>query len=145
MSSPLMRSIGRAAREARRARKLTQEDVADRLGVSAQFYGRIERGHALPSVPTLFRMAEVLDVSADDLLGDDDAGVEDIDQAAAQAYPELDNPRLRRIMRYLRRASPITLRVVRVVLDELTKARALIEERRHGVPGGDPGGAAGED
>lgn len=130
-----MRSIGRAAREARRARKLTQEDVADRLGVSAQFYGRIERGHALPSVPTLLRLAEVLEVSADELLGEGEAGTEDRDLAAAQAYVDLDNPRLRRLMRYLRRASPITLRVVRVVLDEISRARELLKEHRE--PGSD--------
>jgi transcriptional regulator with XRE-family HTH domain len=126
-----MRSIGRAARVARRARRLTQEDVADRVGVSTQFYGRIERGNTLPSVTTLRRMLEVLDLRADELLGsialgNDGAGgqtrSEDADPQRAQ---DMNNPRLRRLMRFLRRASPVTLRVVKVLLDEMDRAGAL--------------------
>lgn len=130
MSSALMRSIGRAARQARRARKLTQEDVADRVGVSTQFYGRIERGYALPSVTTLRRMLEVLDLRADDLLGvaASEPGISD--DAITQAQLEADNPHLRRLMRYLRRASPVTLQVVKVLLDEIEKADAILRGTR---------------
>lgn len=130
MSSALMRSIGRAARQARRARKLTQEDVADRVGVSTQFYGRIERGNALPSVTTLRRMLEVLDMSADVLLGVNLSEAASSDDAITQAQHEADNPQLRRLMRYLRRASPVTLQVVKVLLDEIEKAEAILHGGR---------------
>lgn len=130
MSSALMRSIGRAARQARRARKLTQEDVADRVGVSTQFYGRIERGYALPSVTTLRRMLEVLDMRADDLLGVTTSEAGPSDDATTQAQLEADNPHLRRLMRYLRRASPVTLQVVKVLLDEIEKADAILRGTR---------------
>ncbi len=130
MSSALMRSIGRAARQARRARKLTQEDVADRVGVSTQFYGRIERGNALPSVTTLRRMLEVLDMSADVLLGVSLSEAASSDDAITQAQYEADNPPLRRLMRYLRRASPVTLQVVAVLLDEIEKAEAILHGGR---------------
>jgi len=60
--------IGQGARCARRKKKLTQEQVAERIDVSSEFYARLERGHALPSVPTLRRICNVLDVSADVLL-----------------------------------------------------------------------------
>jgi len=130
MSSALMRSIGRAARQARRARKLTQEDVADRVGVSTQFYGRIERGNALPSVTTLRRMLEVLDLRADALLGVSMSEAASSDDDATQAQHEADNPHLRRLMRYLRRASPVTLQVVKVLLDEIEKADAILRGGR---------------
>jgi transcriptional regulator with XRE-family HTH domain len=142
-----MRSIGRAARQARRARRLTQEDVADRVGVSTQFYGRIERGYALPSVTTLRRMLDVLDLRADDLLGvagieatsDDDAPVQ------AQAQTETENPHLRRLMRYLRRASPVTLHVVTVLLDEIEKAEAILHGDRASARAGRDGSPPDED
>jgi transcriptional regulator with XRE-family HTH domain len=130
MSSALMRSIGLAARQARRARKLTQEDVADRVGVSTQFYGRIERGYALPSVTTLRRMLEVLDLRADALLGVSVSEAASDDDASTQARLEADNPHLRRLMRYLRRASPVTLQVVKVLLDEIEKADAILRGGR---------------
>ena len=154
-----MRSIGRAARKARRARKLTQEDVADRVGVSTQFYGRIERGYALPSVTTLRRMLDVLDLRADELLGVTGTEPASDDDAATQARMEAENPHLRRLMRYLRRASPVTLQVVKVLLDEIEKAEALLQQERAarrarrtgaaGPPGaesagGDEGAAGGD-
>lgn len=135
-----MRSIGRAARQARRARKLTQEDVADRVGVSTQFYGRIERGYALPSVTTLRRMLDVLDLRADDLLGVPTIEATSDDDAPVQAQVETESPHLRRLMRYLRRASPVTLHVVTVLLDEIEKAEAILHGDRAGRDG--PGGEA---
>jgi transcriptional regulator with XRE-family HTH domain len=151
MSSALMRSIGRAARQARRARKLTQEDVADRVGVSTQFYGRIERGNALPSVTTLRRMLEVLDLRADALLGVSMSEATSSDDDATQAQHEADNPHLRRLMRYLRRASPVTLQVVKVLLDEIEKADAILRGGRGSAhagrseSGADPDDGSGDD
>ncbi|HWN70692.1 MAG TPA: helix-turn-helix domain-containing protein, partial [Haliangium sp.] len=140
-----MRSIGRAARQARRVRKLTQEDVAERVGVSTQFYGRIERGNALPSVTTLRRMLEVLDLRADELLGAldlDDAGpdesnhAQDADQDADLQLAQVpESPRLRRVMRYLRRASAATLRVVELLLDQMDEAGALRRAQGNADPG----------
>lgn len=69
MDDHLAKTIGSAARSARLARGLTQEDAADIVGVSLEFYARIERGKTLPSVPTLLRLAAALGVSADVLLG----------------------------------------------------------------------------
>jgi transcriptional regulator with XRE-family HTH domain len=61
--------IGKAAREARMALGLTQDTVAERINISAEFYARLERGSVKPSVDTLARMVAVLGVSADMLLG----------------------------------------------------------------------------
>lgn len=69
MDKQLAKSIGAAARRARKALELTQEDAAERIGVSVEFYARIERGNSLPSVPTFVRIANSLGVSADTLIG----------------------------------------------------------------------------
>ena len=65
----LAQQIGNVARAVRKARGLTQEDAAERLGVTAEFYARIERGYSLPSTASLAQMVTTLDVSADVLIG----------------------------------------------------------------------------
>lgn len=69
MTNELATVIGRTARQARQALGLTQEEVAEKLGVSVEFCSRLERGVALPSLKTFVRLAEVLRVDRDTLLG----------------------------------------------------------------------------
>ncbi|MFE8602547.1 helix-turn-helix domain-containing protein [Archangium violaceum] len=59
----LQKTIGEAARTAREGLGLTQAQVAQKAGMSAQVYGRIERGGMMPSVPALRRLAVALGVS----------------------------------------------------------------------------------
>jgi transcriptional regulator with XRE-family HTH domain len=68
-SRALKEAIGRGVHQARKALKLTQEDAAERIGVSPEFYSRIERGATMPSLRTITRMVWALDASADVLLG----------------------------------------------------------------------------
>lgn len=129
MSVALMMSIGIGVRRARLNHNLTQEKVAERVGLSAQFYGRIERGKALPSVVSLSRLTNELDVSADELLGRRQQHPEvnmldDVDAEHAadeEAYLTLDRLPVRRVMRKLRQASPGTLRLVAMLLNELSR------------------------
>lgn len=124
MDKELAESIGNAARTARTSLKLTQEDAAERIGVSAEFYARIERGNALPSVPTLARISTSLGVSADSLLGHSPEDEEERELPAQQqppAQPPEDGPELRRLARRLRKASPATLRLVALLVKELER------------------------
>jgi transcriptional regulator with XRE-family HTH domain len=120
MNKELAKSIGTAARQARTALELTQEDAAERIEVSVEFYARIERGNSLPSVPTLARIAGVLGVSADALLGRT-AFVPGGGPAWMHVTPPTEAPEIRRIMRMLRRASPGTLRLVTMLLKEIER------------------------
>ena len=122
MDKELAASIGTAARAARSALKLTQEDAAERIGVSAEFYARIERGNSLPSILTFARIVSSLGVSADVLLGRGPF----IAPAGAGAgswttSPPSDNAEIRRIIRRLRKASPSTLRLVNLLAKELER------------------------
>lgn len=69
MSEELATSIGATARAAREALGLTQAQVAQRVGLVPLVYSRLERGKMLPSVPTLLRICDALDISADEALG----------------------------------------------------------------------------
>jgi transcriptional regulator with XRE-family HTH domain len=60
--------LGRNLRHARLARKMTQEEVAERSGVHATEVSRIESGKRDPQVSTVKRLAEAVGVSASDLL-----------------------------------------------------------------------------
>ncbi|SDX46077.1 DNA-binding transcriptional regulator, XRE-family HTH domain [Marininema mesophilum] len=52
----------------RKAKKLTQQEVADRLGISRQAYGYYEKGTRQPDIDSLNQIADIFDVSIDDLL-----------------------------------------------------------------------------
>lgn len=63
-------AIGSRIRKYRLERGLTQEIVTEYADLTPAHYSHIERGNTKPSLPTLLRIANVLDVSIDDLLCD---------------------------------------------------------------------------
>ena len=66
---PTANEIGARLREARQARSLSLRSVAQDLGVSASLISQVETGKTQPSVATLYAMANLLEISVDDLLG----------------------------------------------------------------------------
>lgn len=71
------KAFGRAIQAARKAQGLTQEQLGDRVGVSAQAVSKWENGDSCPEVPLLPDICAALEVSADALLGTaDKQGVE---------------------------------------------------------------------
>lgn len=96
MDNELAMVIGMAARRARKARGLTQERVAEELDVSIEFYSRVERGVALPSLKTFVRMTEVLQVDSNTLLATEPARAGAL-TALSDAVPS--DPRERRPQR----------------------------------------------
>lgn len=61
--------IGRRIKKYRKEAEYTQETFAEKVELSTSFIAGIEKGKKLPSILSLIKMAEVLDVSADVLLG----------------------------------------------------------------------------
>lgn len=115
----LKKTIGKAARRARVSLGLTQEDVAERIGVSIEFYSRIERGAALPGLETFIAIALALQVGTDKLLGlteDEEA------QRLIKEYsvpPPDDKPLVKRMIRRLRTAPDELIKAVIVLYSEL--------------------------
>lgn len=72
MKSPtkkeLMVRIGNNVRKYRMERKLTQDELAERVGVNVSAITRIEGGTRMMSVPLLYNMAVTLNVGTDSLL-----------------------------------------------------------------------------
>ena len=55
-------------RRLRRDRQLTQEDLAERAGLSSRYIGAIERADVSASVTVLGQIAKALDIEAGELL-----------------------------------------------------------------------------
>ena len=63
----IARSVGRKIRVIRRKGKLTQEDIADKVGIHVSTLGRIERGESNPPLQTINKIAGVLHVKPKEL------------------------------------------------------------------------------
>ena len=113
----LRRILAAALSAARERTGLTQAEVASRVGIAAPVYGRIERGHMLPSVPTLRQLCVALDIPANVLIG---LNPEEMKVAASRAEVG-DSPELRRFANALRTLSPASLRALSALASVIAK------------------------
>ena len=60
--STLRLRFGKQLRKIRRNRDITQERLAESIGVTAEFISNIERGKSAPSFETMEKLARVLEV-----------------------------------------------------------------------------------
>ncbi|WP_434384406.1 helix-turn-helix domain-containing protein [Melittangium boletus] len=111
LTQSLRHAIGTAARESRLRLGLTQEDVAARLDMATEVYGRLERGTVSPSIFTLRKLCVTLDLSADRMLGTVHAGA-----LARPPTAGLQAPESRHLGRMLDRARKLSPRSLRVLL-----------------------------
>ncbi|MBR7184666.1 MAG: helix-turn-helix transcriptional regulator [Clostridia bacterium] len=75
--------IGEKIKKLRRARDLTQEEVAAHLGVSYQAISKWERGDGYPDITMLPALANYFDITVDELLGMNEL-------ASAESYNEIN-------------------------------------------------------
>ena len=73
--------LGARIKELRTAKNYTQEQIAERLGISRQKYARIENGANSITLDILSRIADVLDVAVGDI-------TRVLDEEPAVAYRE---------------------------------------------------------
>ena len=62
------KDMGSRIRAVRRQHSLTQEHLAEKVGISASFLGHIERGTRVASLETLVALCNVLEVAPEYLL-----------------------------------------------------------------------------
>ncbi len=115
MDEKLQHVLGEAARAARLRLGLTQAEVAGKVGLEPGVYGRVERGHMMPSVPSLRRICMALGISADTLLSlSAQEGT-----ASVEAPPPTtgEHPELSRIIHLLHGWPPERLALLRKLLE----------------------------
>jgi transcriptional regulator with XRE-family HTH domain len=79
-----MENLGTRLKRARQKSGLALREVARQLGVSPSFMSQMENGKSTPSVATLYSLAQLLDVSIDELFSGE--------PATDTANPELGRP-----------------------------------------------------
>jgi transcriptional regulator with XRE-family HTH domain len=62
--------IGQRIRKIRKSRKLSQEELAEKIGISTTHMSHIETGNTKMSLPVFVEIAEALEVRTDELLYD---------------------------------------------------------------------------
>lgn len=127
MPTALQHHLAKVAKDTRLRLGLTQAQMAQRTHLAAAVYGRIERARMMPSVPTLLRLCDALELDANTLLGFQ------LKQPPPWLVPtseaEDDTPEVRRFLRTIRTLTPVqhaalaTLARSMVAKSRTTKAR----------------------
>lgn len=63
-------TIGKNIRKYRLKKKLRQEDLAEKTGLTTNYIGMVERGEKIPSLETFIKILNALEVSSDMILAD---------------------------------------------------------------------------
>ncbi|MES2328152.1 MAG: helix-turn-helix transcriptional regulator [Bacteroidota bacterium] len=58
--TPIAKEVGHRIRKIREAKDLNQQNMADKLEITAGAYAKIERGETDPSITRLFQIAAIL-------------------------------------------------------------------------------------
>ena len=90
------KDMGSRIRAVRRQHSLTQEHLAEKVGISASFLGHIERGTRVASLETLVALCNVLNVAPEYLL---QASLTSYDQRMPEGLSDNDRSRLRQFLR----------------------------------------------
>lgn len=64
-----MRNFGQRVRMARHNKGVTQEKLAEMIGVSTTYVGFIEQGQRLPSIKTADKISRILKIKLSELFG----------------------------------------------------------------------------
>ncbi|HWN67372.1 MAG TPA: helix-turn-helix transcriptional regulator [Haliangium sp.] len=110
------RRFARHLRAARERARLTQADVAEALGMTETVYARYERAKIWPGIGRLRQLCQILDCSADVLLG-----YQKLAPGAVPPAPPEEPLHLRRLQRQFRHARPDTVQAAHRVLDILER------------------------
>ncbi|MBM7115720.1 helix-turn-helix domain-containing protein [Archangium primigenium] len=105
MPTPLQQHLATVAKDSRLRLGLTQTQMARRTGLAAGVYGRIERARMMPSVPTLLRLCDALQLDANTLLGFQSK--QPPPWLAPTSQAEADTPGVRRFLRTIRTLRPV--------------------------------------
>ena len=86
-------AIGRRIRQYRLEHDLSQEALSEISDVTPAHFSHIERGNTKPSLPTLIRIANALEITIDDLLCDNveksrHVRVRDVDRLLEDCTPQ---------------------------------------------------------
>lgn len=106
-----MKGIGKRIRKYRDESGMTQEKLAEMVGITPNYLGAIERGVKVPKLDTLIEIINALHLSADEILQDV------VEESAKARATKLED----KIGKLPRREKERILRVVDVLIEEAEK------------------------
>ena len=118
----LQKQLGERARAARVKLKLSQAAVAQRMGLNANLYGRIERGELMPSVPTARCIAAELGLSLDELLAMEPPPRKGAGRGGTSAGGKALAPEFERLLDAVRKWPPARVEAVTALLRQLERS-----------------------
>lgn len=102
-----MKSIGEMISSLRKEKGMTQNELAEKMNVTDKAVSKWERDLSCPDINTISKLADILDVSVDELL-----------QAKKKEYP---NTKLKDLINLIFKAVALAMGIAVVVLNILDK------------------------
>lgn len=68
MTKSQISGLGKRVKDLRKAKKITQEQLAKQVGLTTSAIGRMEINKSMPSIEVFAQLCDILEVSADQLL-----------------------------------------------------------------------------
>ena len=65
----IIRTIANNLSRLRRECRYTQKEAAEKAGLNMNYYAKVERGEAMPSLKTVKKLTRAFKVSASDIIG----------------------------------------------------------------------------
>ena len=103
-----LQRLSQMIRDKRKELSISQEKLAEMVGVTTSFVGQVERGESLPSVETLFAFVQCLKLDVSGLffgIGDSQKNIEEVCNLAQQ----MDDKKRRLLVEYARLLSHFEL------------------------------------
>ena len=92
--------IGQVIREYRKKKKITQEEMANRLGVTAPAVNKWENGNSQPDIMLLAPIARLLDITLDTLLSfEEELTAEEINNIVYEMDTKLKNENYKEVFK----------------------------------------------
>ncbi len=103
MKTPTRKLLGSRIKELRNARRLSQDQLSEKVGIDAKHLSRIEVGGSYPSLDTLEKIVRALGVEIKDVFefAHKDAD-RDVKENIRKLIAEADDSKLRLILKVLR-------------------------------------------
>ncbi|MBC3911531.1 helix-turn-helix domain-containing protein [Undibacterium umbellatum] len=95
----------------RESRKLTQTRLAELIGANSRAYNRWERGNFIPQLDTLMKIADVLNVTLDELTG----------RTTTTHEPVVHNPKLYALLQEVDSLPDVDQQALIILMDSLVK------------------------
>jgi transcriptional regulator with XRE-family HTH domain len=109
--------VGKQVRQFRKDCGMTQEDLADAISLSTSFVGMIERGENIPSVYTLLKICNVLNVKLSVLFD----GNENVTAGTGLSTFGVKDPLTKRITSIINKLNCSDKRLILEVLKRMNK------------------------